>query len=129
MDIESIVRELDFEIEKLQRIRQIIQGLLSPARRIRPGKKSAPKSIVLTQSAIDKQESRVTILPPKVKREYRRTIRPNSQMPNALGAPIPVRPVFVPRIVPKHEHLSQAKELNLEILEAAVRHRLLGNAS
>jgi hypothetical protein len=133
MDIAAILREIDAEIEKLERIRTIVEELLSPAPRknIRTKRRvpvehkeviTEPKLIVLPPTLV---------LPPKLKREYRTRYKAFVQEPRALTSVIPKNPVFVPKaeVVARPELVISTTEFNAEALEAALRKNFVGVAS
>ena len=143
MDIGAILRELDLEIAKLQRIRAIVQTLDGPARprvtRPRTRSKSKPitaappmrkaKPTLWTAPVPVSTEPKLIILPPKTKREYQRKVRPALKETRALAAAIPARPVFVPRsTAARPVELPQKTHPQPESLEAAIRQNLLGVA-
>lgn len=125
MNIKAILREIDAEIEKLQRIRLIFKGLLEPK----------PRQIARTRRARVKRPSVVEIkpephlivLPPKQKREYTHRIKPNVIEPKALAAPVSNRPVFVPKTVVQEPRTATIIGAAND-LEATIRQNLMGIA-
>ncbi len=98
MDIASALREIDAVIGRLQEARAILSGEDRPARiqRRRIVELRSQPPTALPAAAVPPQ---VTVLPPKVKRSYRRTARrsPSSLEPRSLSSTIPTAPVFVPK--------------------------------
>jgi len=129
MDIGIIVAEIDAEIEKLRRIRHIIQGLSVPVRRLRREHKQVsvqPAQIGSSNSPVE-IVPKIEILPPKKIREYRPRVRRALEMPKALAAAPSSRPVFVPRsAVPISKAAIAVPTLTATALELAVRQKLMG---
>lgn len=126
MDIEGILREIDAEIDKLQRVRSIVEGI-SGATATNAAKKSAkPRRprVARVAQAEPRPEPRLIVLPPKQKREYHRAKSALSE-PKALAAPVSNRPVFVPKpvaLAPQPIAITRDEST----LEAAMRQKLLG---
>ena len=127
MDLASILHQIDAEIAKLQRIREIVQGLAGSGPRLSPPK---PRSKPLAAPRAQMNSApELVILPPKQKRDYRPRFKPTPFVARALGPAPSARPVFVPRTnVP-----SQAEQdrglAEVRSLEAVVRQNLLGGAA
>ena len=126
MNIELIVGEIDAEIEKLKRIRAILEQLLTP----KPQKIAKPRRARL-QSLPQVElhpEPRLVVLPPKQRREYTRRVKQAAVEPKALAAPMSNRPVFVPKAVVRESQPAQAVH-DGSGLEALMRRKLLGGAA
>lgn len=122
MDIPAIVRELDAEIDRLKRIRQIVQGLLGGAPLPAVKQLRKPKAVVKRPSAATPQ---LIVLPPKQKREYRPRLKPIVVAPRALAPAPSDKPVFVPSASPV-VLIPNVKDIDVEVLETNVRKNLLG---
>jgi hypothetical protein len=122
MNIEPILREIDAEIEKLQRIRLILERLLEPksqeSRRERVRVKGIPPAEV-------KPEPRLIVLPPKQRREHTRRAKPSVVEPKALAAPVTNGPIFVPKGA---LHVSRTARIAVagNALEHVMRKKLVG---
>jgi hypothetical protein len=128
MDLASIVHQIDAEISKLQRIRDIVQGLAGSGRRPRSQKarRSKPIAIVPRPTAAAPE---LVILPPKQKREYQARLKPIPAVSRALAPAPSDRPVFVPRAsVPSRVELDRGPA-KVHSLEAVVRQNLLGGVA
>ena len=127
MNIAAIVTEIDAEIEKLHRIRAILQGLSAPLHPLRPARKhrsSEPAEVRLPSPQIEVLP-KIEVLPPKTKREYRPRTRPAPELPKALAPAPSTQPVFVPRAaVPNTKALFMMPRLSGGALEAVVRKNL-----
>ena len=134
MDLASILHQIDSEITKLQHIREIVQGIASPARRAGSRKQ---RRIVTVTASVDPSTSapepdlsspapELIILPPKQKREYSRRLRPVPTAPRALGPAPSERPVFVPRASLATRVGQDREPAEVHSLEALVRQKLLG---
>jgi hypothetical protein len=134
MDIAAILHEIDAEIEKLERIRTIVEGLLPtvPAKKIKAKRKKPvrDKEVVAEPNQIVPPPTLV-VLPPRSKREYRPRQIAIVQQPRPLASAIPQRPVFVPRavILDRTEVATEHAGFAPEALEAALRKSFLGVAS
>lgn len=130
MDIAVVLRELDFEIEKLERIRAIVQSLEGPARRraTRPRTGSKTPAVIEIPAVTVSTEPKLIVVPPKKKREYQPRVRPLLEETRALAANIPAKPVFVPRstLAKPVERQTQAVQVSPDALEATIRQKLLG---
>jgi hypothetical protein len=128
MNIAVIVSEIDAEIEKLHRIRGIIQGLSAPVHRLRPKRKRMsrqPMEVGLSEPQI-KALPQIVVLPPKEKREYRPRTKPAPEIPKALARAPSTLPVFVPRTaVPNAKPVLMTTRLSEGALEAVVRRNLM----
>jgi hypothetical protein len=124
MDIAEILFEIDAEFERLGRIRTIVEGLAWPP----PRKQKKPRwrQPILRELVI--AAPRLTILPPRPRSEYRRKPKTVSE-PRALSSAVPEKPVFVPRAAVRSELVTNATEVGLDALEAALRQNLLGASS
>lgn len=131
MDIQQILREIDAEIEKLQRARAILEHLSRPTKKKRLAKpKPARDQRPFRNELIP--EPRLIVLPPKPKREYTRRIKVRITRPTALAAPLSTKPVFVPRAMEPALQTEKSKEqrkISDDALEAAMRRKLLGGAA
>lgn len=123
MDLLSICDEIDAELDRLARIRKIVAELATPTRR----RRRRPIAQVLAVRPISVPTPVSTVLPSKLKREYRRKAKPIVPQPTALAAPISDKPVFVPRapFVAARSEEVKATELDLVTLEAAFRQNLM----
>ena len=126
MNIELIVGEIEAEIEKLKRIRAILEQLLTPKlqNRVKPRRASVrPSPQVELQP-----EPRLVILPPKRPREYIRRVKQAGVEPKALAAPMSNRPVFVPKAAVGESQPAKAAH-DGSGLEALMRRKLLGGVA
>ncbi|HEY4358227.1 MAG TPA: hypothetical protein VGN16_20950 [Acidobacteriaceae bacterium] len=130
MNIEAILRELDAEIEKLERVRAMFLSLSSYSPSIETPKKRPEKKRALPMTPVI-PEPQLVVLPPKVKREYQPRPKPATSAPRALAAPVSDRPVFVPRValIPPAAEAAPKPALTAEALEKAVRQNLFGSAA
>jgi hypothetical protein len=155
MQYSAILREIDAELNKLLQVRNILAGTVESSPlidSIRPKKRSAkrissvpPKparpmeSATLSMSirlipttsdgAVSIPRPIVTVLPPKQKREYRRTIKPFVPESRALAAPRSSEVVvyMAPTISPKTVSTAPSRPLaSPENLEAVMRQKLFG---
>ena len=126
MNIELIVGEINAEIEKLKRIRAILEQLLTP----RPQKIAKPRRARMRRLPQVKlqPEPRLVILPPKKRREYTRRVKQAALEPKALAAPMSNRPVFVPKAAVRESQPAQAVHYGRG-LETLMRRKLLGGAA
>jgi hypothetical protein len=124
VNIQLIVGEIDAEIEKLKRIRAILEQLLSP----KPQNMGKPRRARVRPSPqVELQpEPRLVILPPKRPREYTRRPKQAVVEPKALAAPMSNRPVFVPKAAVRGSAPAQAVH---DGLEALMRRKLLGGVA
>ena len=133
MDIESILHELDAEIEKLERVRAMFLNLSSYTQLAeKPKKKLEKKRTVAAPETPVIPDPQIVILPPKVKREYQPRVRAVAQEPRALAAPVSDRPVFVPRVAvvtPASKSEAAKPTFTAEELEKALRQNLFGSAA
>ena len=126
MDLASILLQIDAEISKLQRIREIVQTLAGSRVSVRRPRRSKAIAPVSPTSA---SAPELVILPPKQKREYRPRLKPAPTAPRALGPAPSQKPVFVPRAsvaTPVEQNHAQPE---IRSLEALVRHNLLGGVA
>lgn len=139
MNIAAIVSEIDAEIDKLRRIRDIVQSIrvLAPPkgskrkrRRSQPSRTDVSKLQAELLSDIDEvkmTQPQLIVLPARRKREYRLKSRPTREMPRALARAPSTQPVFVPRsAVPNAKSIVIATRHSDDALEAAVRKSLMG---
>ena len=126
MDIEGILREIDAELDKLQRIRSIVVSL-SRAAAIKPTKVRRTRVLGFIQTD-PTPEPRLIVLPPKRKREYTRRVKPAIKESKALAPPINYRPVFVPKSMKAQPPITEP-DRDESALEAAMRQKLLGGAA
>ena len=151
----AILREIDAELNKLLRVRDILAGTIESVPlidRIRPKKRSAKRissvpprateriesaplgtSIrlmpAISEIAVSVPEPLVTVVPPKQKREYRRTVKPFVPEPRALAAPrsSDVVVYMAPSISTKTMAIVPASPfVSSENLEAVMRQKLFG---
>ncbi|SNT29863.1 hypothetical protein SAMN05421770_10732 [Granulicella rosea] len=127
MNTELILRGIDAEIDKLLRVRAILLEVAEPAP-IKPV--SVKRAYAKRAPVVDAEpEPRVTILPPRQKREYTRRPKPAATAPNALSASVSDKPVFVPKTAPLAIPAQAAPPPDDSALEAAMRQHLLGGAA
>jgi hypothetical protein len=122
MDLIAICGEIDAELDRLAQIRRIVEGLGAPTRR----KRRRPIARVPAVGPIPVPAPVLTVLPPKLRREYRRKAKPIALQSTALAAPISEKPVFVPRapfVAARSEQVKAAK-IDPVALEAAFRQNL-----
>jgi hypothetical protein len=153
MQYSAILRAIDAELNKLLQVRTILASTMESApviQRTRPKKRlvkrissmpprvanpveAAPSSSSIRlmpeagNSAVSIPEPLVSVLPPKQKREYRRTIKPFVPEPRALAAPRSSEVVvyMAPSTSPKTVPILPAGPLaSPENLEAVMRHKL-----
>ena len=126
MDIATILHEIDAEIEKLERAREIIAGLYRPVRRT---EKKSKKAQTVT-ATIPRAEPTLVVLPPRTKREYRTRVKVTPQTTRALAAPVSLDPVFVPRAISLDlpDPDPGVNEFDPQAMEAAMRQNLLSGA-
>jgi hypothetical protein len=126
VNIELIVGEIDAEIEKLKRIRAILEQLLTPKS---PRIAKPRRARVLGLPQIELQpEPRLVVLPPKQRREYTRRVKQAAVEPKALAAPMTNRPVFVPKAAVRESQPAKTAQ-DGSGLEAVMRRKLLGGAA
>lgn len=132
MNIAAIVSEIDAEIEKLHRIRDIIYGLSVPVHRSRPKHNrisTEPREVALSGLQMEVLP-KIEVVPPKEKREYRPRTRTVAEMPKALARAPSTQPVFVPRSdIPNAKPVITMPRLNEDALEAIVRQNLMGGGA
>ena len=138
MDYSAILRAIDVELHKLLQVRSLLAAPLKPApqkknvSRKRVVKKSVSREPVVKNISAPPPIPVLTILPPKLKREYRRTIKPHVPEPRALAAPrsdkvvVHMTPKASLQIVPIPAF---APHVSSETLEAVMRQKLLGGAA
>lgn len=137
MNIAAIVSEIDAEIEKLHRIRDIVRRILGPTDQLRLRRKQtsgqarkagSPKPSSDALPRLDMAPSPQTIvLPLGKRREYRLRRKSISTLPKALARAPSTQPVFVPRsALANAKPAFSAKSLSGTGLEAAIRHNLIG---
>src|SRR5579864_2512203 len=128
MDLASILHQIDAEITKLQRIREIVQALAGRSphlssqvpRRFRRAAAVPPPSMPAPE---------LVILPPKQKREYSPRVKPIQTVSRALGPAPSERPVFVSRASLTAQVEQDREPVVVHSLEAVVRQNLLGGAA
>lgn len=126
VNIELIVGEIDAEIEKLQRIRAILEELLrSKSRRVA---KPLPVRVRRLPQIEIQLEPRLVVLPPKQQREYTRRVKQVVIVPKALAAPMSNHPVFVPKAAAPESQPAKGAGAESD-LEAVMRRRLLGGVA
>ena len=126
MNIELIVGEIDAEIEKLKRIRAILEELLTPkSQKIVEPRRARIRRLPQVEL---QPEPRLVILPPKRPREYTRRVKQAAVEPKALAAPMSNRPVFVPKAAVRESQPAKAVH-DGSGLEALMRRKLLGGAA
>lgn len=140
MDIKTILRLIDAEIEKLQRARSILVALSQPeTRQVAKPRRASVKRTSKPAKRITKPakrvpelelqpEPRLTVLPPKQKREYTRQVKPRTVVPSAFTAPLSSRPVFVPKAAAQKPQPTNSPRPPID-LEAAMRKKLLEGAA
>jgi len=123
MDFSRILAQIDTELEKLNRIREVVLSL-APQEKAKRAKRSKAPLTVSTEPEVAVQVPQVVVLPTHRKREYRRrSTRPVAES-RALAAPITEGPVFVSKAVMDAKSLSKAQpERDLSFV---FRKRLLG---
>lgn len=132
MDFAPIVRQIDAEIARLKRIREIVEGLRGPALPAVRAHIAEPVPAEVVPAPVPQ----LIVLPPRQKREYHRRVRPAVQEPKALSSAPFGGPVFVPKVIavpkpapkPAFEKNAPAAISAVEALEAAVRRNLLNGA-
>lgn len=124
--IELIVGQIDAEIEKLQRIRAILEDLLT-SKSPRIAKRRSARVRPLPGIEI-KPEPRLVVLPPKARSEYTRRVKEAVIEPKALAAPLSNFSVFVPKAAVPESQRAKAADAGSN-LEAVMRRRLLGGAA
>ena len=134
MDIAAILRQIDAEIEKLKRIRTVIEELLPPAPRKKieaRRRKPVRQSEVVPEPRTIVTPTRLIVVPPTVKREYRPRYKLIALEPRALASVIPNKPVFVPKadVIAPPNLVINGRGVDPEALEAALRKNLLGTTS
>jgi hypothetical protein len=122
MDLAPILDEIDAELYRLAQIRRVVERLSAPPQR----KRRRPIARVPAVRPTPIPVPVLTVLPPKLKREYRRKPKPMPRQPKALSAPISDRPIFVPRVAFTAARSEQAKAMEFDpaMLEAAFRQNL-----
>jgi hypothetical protein len=126
VNIELIVGEIDAEIEKLQRIRAILEHFLVPKSRTTT-KRGPAREKRLPQIEVQ-PAPRLVVLPPRQRREYTRRVKPVVREPKALAAPISSLPVFVPKAAVQESRPAKATG-DGSGLEAVMRRKLLRGAA
>jgi hypothetical protein len=125
VNIELIVGEIDAEIEKLQRIRAILEDLLRPkSRTIAKPRRARVRRLPQIEL---QPETRLVVLPPRQRRESTRRVKQVVISPKALAAPMSNRPVFVSKAAVRESQ--PAKAAHHGSLEAVMRRKLLGGAA
>jgi hypothetical protein len=126
VNIELIVGEIDAEIEKLKRIRAILEQLLTPkSQRIAKPRRARVRHLPQMER---QPEPRLVVLPPKQQREYTRRVKQAAVEPKALTAPLSNRPVFVPKAGIRESQPAKVAH-DGSALEALMRRKLLGGAA
>ncbi|WP_157178390.1 hypothetical protein [Terriglobus roseus] len=157
MQYSAILREIDAELNKLLQVRKILAGTVEPSSvtpRTDSKKRCAKKIASVRRQAAKPMETAtlrslplvpttsgglasipratVTVLPPKQKREYRRTIKAFVPEPRALAAPrssgvvVYMAPESSTKAVATQP---QSQLLSTENLEAVMRQKLLGGTN
>jgi hypothetical protein len=128
MDIERILREIDAEKDKLERIRAILDGFSRTVKRKQTRTKRVEQQIALAVDHLP--EPRLIVLPPKQRPQFTRRIKPRVTEPTALSTPASTKPVFVPNI-PKPDGKPRIEDSRVgeSGLEAIMRQKLLGGAA
>jgi hypothetical protein len=132
MNIAAILREIDSEIDRLERARAILSEVAAPAplkQRRQLDKLVVDRPLVVPQAAI--APPKLIVVPPKTKRGYRRTHKPLPTVPRPLSSAIPLTPVFVSRTAVPIEsgRLTALMESDTETLESTMRKNLLGGVA
>ena len=127
MNYSAILHEIDVELNKLLQVRDLLAAPLKPE----PRKKSVPRKPALKKVSASPTQPVVTILPPKLKREYRRTIKSHVPEPRALAAP---RSDKVVVYMARKASLQAAANHGItpqasETLESVMRQKLLGGSA
>lgn len=133
MDFAPIVRQIDAEIARLERIREIVASLRGPALPALRVHTPTPAPVELAPPPPPAPVPQLIVLPPRQKREYHRRAPRVVQEPKALSSAPAGGPVFVPKAVvamPKAAPAQTAEDsipaaLAADALEAAVRRNLL----
>lgn len=126
MDLASILFQIDAEIGKLHRIREIVQELagsrvhVPKPRRLRLAVAVPPVSV---------PAPKLVIIAPKQKREYRPRLRSAPITPRALGPAPSEKPVFVPRANVATRVAQDRTLARVDSLETLVRQNLLGGVA
>ena len=128
MDYSAILHAIDVELNKLLQVRKLLTEDLKP----RAPKKSVSRKAVVKKSVVPPAQPVVTILPPRIKREYRRKIKPHVPVHRALAAPRSTQVVV--HMPPKTSLQGAARpdttaQVAPETLEAVMRQKLLGDAA
>ena len=135
MDVTEILREIDAEIRKLERVREILQESFGtstrPQRKTRRRKTRSDNSVGSVRAVSPPLPTAVniTVVPPKTQREYRRRMKLPSATGRAIDVAISSKPVFVPRAIVASSSKGPAvsvEEPDLSKLEATFRKSLLG---
>lgn len=128
MDLASILDQIDSEIARLGRIREIVQGLAGSGPRLRSQK---PRRSKLTSAlpSLLASTPELVILPPKQKRGYSPRLKPAPVLVRALGPAPSDRPVFVPRANVTVRVEQDHEPTKVHSLEAVVRKNLLGGVA
>lgn len=127
MHFPAILREIDFEIDRLTRARNILAELAGSS--VTKMNKAAKTLEQKPQSAIPVPVLKV--LPPKQRRTYQRRVKPHVPEPRALAAPRSDKPVVYTPPKPENGETSSPPIVapqSLNVLEAAIRHNLIGRA-
>lgn len=131
MDYSAIIREIDGEIEKLLRARQIIADLAVPVRGGKPPSRRVSVEARTHPAPTAPPQPRVVIVPPRRPREYRRRVQQPPPVPIALGPAPTDRPVVVNPPRPETV-MAKLREVPIPVntdLETAIRRNLLGGAA
>lgn len=137
MGVTEILREIDAEIRKLEKVREILrESLATPVRSKRKSKtrKLTPHKADQLASVIPlpvEAAVQITVVPPKRERDRRRRIRMPTPMARAIDVVISEKPVFVPRSPVANlptGPASPAEELDVSKLEATFRKSLFGDS-
>ena len=126
VNIELIIGEIDAEIEKLVRIRAILEKLLVP--KSRTNAKPRPVRLKQVPQIVVQAEPRLVVLPPQQRREYTRRVQRALIEPKALAAPASNLPVFVPKAAIREVQPAKVAG-HVTGLEAVMRRKLLGGVA
>lgn len=135
MSVTEILREIDAEIRKLERVREILQessGVPARPKRKSRTRKAIPHKADPLENVISLPVDaavKVTVIPPRRERERRSRIQIPSPIARAIDVVIPEKPVFVPRPCianPSAGPANAVEEADVSKLEATFRKSLFG---
>lgn len=126
MNIEGIVKLIDAEVDRLERVRGLLVGEVSPSisvrpKRIRRVKDVAPEPEPVVTALV------VTKVPAKLQREFRPRVKRAAPATALSSAPL-ARPVFVPMnklVVPAPVVKQSHDGVDAAAMESAMRRKLL----